>query len=83
MKKEREKQSDQEQDAPENFVQNDPAFYVKDLLVLTSMLTSKAKTISAIEFSQMQKAIIAGAFQQYAVSLNVFMAKLKEWGFMS
>lgn len=57
-----------------------PAFFVNDFTALTAVFREKARLISQLEFSDIQKAQISGTLMTLGISLNTFVDELKKWG---
>jgi len=57
-------------------------FYVRDLITILTMVQEKAKLIREIEFSNIQKTQIAGTMMAMGTTHQLFVNRLKEWGFL-
>ena len=58
-------------------------FFVNDFLVINAMLKEKIKLIKDIDFSDIQKAQLAGTIMATTAMFQIFINKLKEWGYLS
>jgi hypothetical protein len=57
-----------------------PAFFLNDLMGLITMFQAKSRLVGQLEFSDLQKAQIAGTLMMMGPAVQAFMNELKKWG---
>ena len=58
-----------------------PEFFVTDFVGLSITLKEKVRIMKDIEFSDIQKAQLAGILLGLSTTFQIFVTKLKEWGY--